>query len=62
MLLSIIFTGAYGMSDEVHQMFVASRSADIMDWIADVVGGSAGIYGFYWITKPPNTDAAALQG
>lgn len=54
-LLSITFAGMYGMSDEIHQMFVASRSADAMDWLADVVGGAAGVYGFFRMTKPTNS-------
>ncbi len=41
------------MSDEIHQMFVASRSADILDWLADTIGGVVGVYGYYRIKKIP---------
>ena len=32
----------YGASDELHQLFVPARSADVLDWVADVIGASAG--------------------
>lgn len=32
----------YGASDEVHQSFVAARSADPLDWLADIAGGGLG--------------------
>jgi len=28
----------YGIFDEVHQMYVPGRSAELKDWIADVAG------------------------
>lgn len=36
--LPIIASALYGVSDEVHQIFVPGRTASIDDWIADVVG------------------------
>ena len=51
MLLSISFAGAYGATDEIHQMFVTTRSADVKDWVADLLGSAAGTYAFYRITK-----------
>ncbi len=33
---------AYGISDEVHQMFVPQRSSEVLDVVADVVGGALG--------------------
>ncbi len=37
---------AYGAVDELTQMLVPNRSADIKDWIADIVGGLLGIAAF----------------
>ena len=34
----------YGASDEVHQMFVPGRSADVLDWCADAAGVLAAVY------------------
>lgn len=44
----LIFVGAlalslYGVSDEIHQMFTPYRTADVSDWIADTLGGLAGL-------------------
>jgi VanZ family protein len=42
-LLSMFLTALYGASDEVHQYFVPSRTADIWDFVADAVGGILGV-------------------
>ena len=43
-LLSVLSTGLYGISDEIHQYFVPSRSADVMDVAADFVGAAWGVF------------------
>jgi VanZ family protein len=42
-VLAALLTSAYGVSDEVHQAFVPLRQADPRDWLADTVGGAAGV-------------------
>ncbi|MBW1745742.1 MAG: VanZ family protein [Deltaproteobacteria bacterium] len=42
-MLSILSSSLYGLSDEVHQYFVPSRNADIMDFFADVMGSIFGV-------------------
>jgi VanZ family protein len=47
MKVGAIFGGAalgalYGVSDEIHQSFVASRSAEVLDAVADAAGSLAG--------------------
>jgi VanZ family protein len=37
-----VLGSAYGLSDEVHQAFVPSRSADPGDWLADTAGALVG--------------------
>jgi len=34
----LLFVALYGASDEIHQMFVPGRDADVWDWCADVTG------------------------
>jgi VanZ family protein len=48
-MLSILSSSFYGMSDEVHQYFVLSRNADIMDFFADVMGSICGVCVFKFI-------------
>ena len=50
-MLSIISSSLYGLSDEVHQHFVPSRNADIMDALADIMGSICGVYVFKFIKK-----------
>ncbi len=37
-LWSVIFISLYAMLDEIHQIFIPNRSADVLDWLADFVG------------------------
>ena len=39
---AIVAASLYGASDEWHQSFVPMRDADVRDWVADTLGGSAG--------------------
>ena len=48
-LLSALSATLYGISDEIHQYFVSSRTADIADVIADAVGGFMGAAGAHMI-------------
>jgi VanZ family protein len=41
-LLSVLLTTLYGVSDEIHQSFVAARTAEGMDILADFAGGAFG--------------------
>jgi VanZ family protein len=42
-LSAISLATVYGASDEVHQMFVAERTADMRDLVADAAGAAAGV-------------------
>ena len=48
-VLVVLFSGAYGFSDEYHQLFVVGRSCDLTDWLADTLGGMLGgwLYAFH---------------
>jgi len=43
-ILSIILSSLYGISDEIHQSFVPFRTADAMDALADILGSITGVY------------------
>lgn len=47
-LVVVAFTLIYGCTDEFHQRFVEGRSCDILDLIADTLGGliGASVYAF----------------
>ena len=40
-LCSLLITAFYAGSDEIHQIFVATRTASLFDWLADFAGGAA---------------------
>ena len=45
--IAAVFSILYGASDEWHQTFVPGRFATIADWVADVLGSIAGVFGVY---------------
>jgi len=54
MILSILLSSLYGISDEIHQHFVPSRNADVMDVMADILGSILGVYLYKSIVKKNN--------
>lgn len=46
-----ILTGFYGFIDEIHQRFTPSRSSDVADWFADIIGAAVGITLFFAFSK-----------
>lgn len=50
-ILAIILSSLYGISDEIHQHFVPCRNADVMDVLADILGSILGVYLYQSIVK-----------
>jgi len=44
LILSVLLSALFGISDEIHQSFVPFRTADPMDVLADILGSIAGVY------------------
>ena len=44
-LVGLSLASCYGITDEVHQHFVAGRSAEILDWFSDSIGSAIGLFG-----------------
>lgn len=42
LLLTLIIASGYGLLDELHQLLVPGRSAEVLDWVADFVGAFSG--------------------
>lgn len=45
--MAIIFTSLYAATDEVHQSFVPTRMAGVIDWLIDTIG--AAVAGLCWL-------------
>jgi VanZ family protein len=50
-----VIVAAYAISDEVHQLFVPYRTADVRDVLADLVGASLAllVWGVWLIISNP---------
>jgi VanZ family protein len=59
----LILVGAlYGVTDELHQVFVPGRSPDWTDWIADIVGVVSGYVLIVSILTRRKTSTTADHG
>ena len=45
-IIAILFSTMYGVSDEIHQSFVAARCGDVFDVAADAAGSIIGVLFF----------------
>lgn len=56
--------GAYGIFDELTQMLVPNRTADPLDWLADVSGAILGVLSFSLLQKLffPSKEAQRATG
>lgn len=48
-LISILLSTLYGVSDEIHQYFVPSRHVDVKDICADLLGSAFGVFLYYFL-------------
>jgi VanZ family protein len=47
-VLAVVASTFYGVSDELHQALVPGRYADVMDVVADLAGSTLGATLFWW--------------
>lgn len=52
LLLAILASIGYGLSDEIHQAFVPTREADVWDVLADSLGACLATIGWRWGVEP----------
>lgn len=50
-IIALIVSILYAISDEIHQIFVSGRSGELFDVIIDSLGSITGIYLYYLYTK-----------
>ncbi len=42
LVVAIVCASAYGVTDEIHQIFVEGRYCDVFDWLTDTAGATFG--------------------
>ncbi len=60
--LAIMAASLYGLSDEVHQLFVPFRDSSWQDWVADTIGATIGALTMHWITPWPAVGRGTAEG
>jgi len=43
-ITAIAIASTYGITDELHQLFVPGRRSDPVDWLVDTIGAAVGAY------------------
>lgn len=61
-LLSIVAASLYGLSDEIHQHFVPARHADMLDWLADVIGSICGVLLYVYFIRRREARSETIHG
>jgi VanZ family protein len=50
-LRAVVFSSAYGVTDEFHQSFVPHRFAGAPDWVADTLGALGGVVAVLFVVR-----------
>ncbi len=50
-LVAAAAASLYGVSDEIHQLFVPGRDADVIDWLADTSGALLATLLLAWVSR-----------
>ncbi len=50
-LLAVLSASLYGITDEIHQVFIPFRESSVVDWLADTAGAAIGAIGSRRIMK-----------
>ncbi|MBN1477738.1 VanZ family protein [Candidatus Sumerlaeota bacterium] len=53
LIASALITLAYGVTDEVHQIWVPTRTFSLCDLTADLIGGALGAAAWLWVAARP---------
>ena len=62
-LLAVLASMLYGVTDELHQLFVPLREADPWDVGADTVGAAVAVLGMdWWLTRRRTVPAGETDG
>ena len=59
---AVALSGVYGVTDEVHQMFVANRMPDVRDWFADLAGAVLAVMAVLALARLVRGRNAATRG
>ena len=55
MILCMVLSSLYGVSDEIHQYFVPYRHAELMDVFSDILGSILGVLFYQKMITPAGT-------
>lgn len=51
LVVAVVLTSLYGVTDEWHQRFTPGRDADVLDWVADTIGAVLAVAGVWFLRR-----------
>ena len=61
-VVAVVIASLYGVSDEIHQIFVPTRSCDPMDWLVDTIAAACAVAVFAIIMRKKNNHPDETSG
>lgn len=61
-LIAVACASAYGVTDEIHQLFVPGRMCDPADWATDTCGAALGAFVYYVLSAPSRRRSGLKEG
>jgi VanZ family protein len=49
LVLTAVMVSLFGVLDELHQLFIPGRDAEVGDWLADTLGSASGFAVLLWV-------------
>jgi VanZ family protein len=49
LVLTVVMVSLFGVLDELHQLFIPGRTAEVGDWAMDTLGSATGFAGLRWV-------------
>lgn len=62
LVAAVVIASAYGVSDEIHQLFVPGRACDPVDWVVDTLGALLGANVWAALARCEKRSSPAAQG
>ncbi|MHB8875751.1 MAG: VanZ family protein [Myxococcaceae bacterium] len=51
LVLGVVVSSLFGVTDELHQFFVPGRDCSVLDWVADSAGGTLGAAAWFFVSR-----------
>ena len=51
LVMAAVMISLFGVLDELHQLFIPDRTAEVADWLMDTAGSATGMAVLLWVAR-----------